>query len=313
MINPRENYLEAISFAHPEYVPLSCETIIHRLQLAGNFRMETWTDLWGVKWEVGIEGTVPFPKGNPLPSLEMLGDYVPPSPLDLEFSQEMKRELDSVDRGEKVVLGHLMYLLFERVWAIMGMDNYLISLMTHPEESHHLLHMIAKFARGVFDRYLELGVDGVTFSEDLGSQRALLTSPEMFREFILPEYKYIFENVLAAGKIVDFHSCGCVDSIAADLADIGITILNPIQSRANDLCKIKSETHGKMALKGGIDTAVLAMGTPGEVRNEVIRVIGILKPGGGYICGPDQGIPGIPNENMETLWATAREVGRYKM
>jgi hypothetical protein len=37
----------------------------------------------------------------------------------------------------------------------------------------------------------------------------------------------------------------------------------------------------------------------------------ILKPGGGWVCSPDQSIPGIPDENMNALWQTAREIGRY--
>ena len=100
--------------------------------------------------------------------------------------------------------------------------------------------------------------------------------------------------------------------MAADLAELGVTILNPVQARANDLARMKRETHGHTALAGAIDTAVLANGTPGDVRAEVSRVMGILKPGGGYICGPDQEIPGIPEENMAALWETAREVGRYR-
>jgi hypothetical protein len=65
----------------------------------------------------------------------------------------------------------------------------------------------------------------------------------MFREFILPEYVYCFQDVIAAGKVVHIHSCGCVTEIAADLASIpsslgghpGQMILNPIQHNANDL------------------------------------------------------------------------------
>jgi uroporphyrinogen decarboxylase len=193
----------------------------------------------------------------------------------------------------------------------MGMGNFLAGLVTHPAEAHAFLHGIADYARRVFDRYLELDVDAVGFSEDLGSQRALMVSPAMFREFLLPEYVYCFENVLAAGKMVHFHSCGCVEAVAADLAGIGVTVLNPIQARANDLPRIKRETLGRMALHGGIDTAVLATGTVADVRREVERVMAILKPGGGYICGPDQGIPGIPPENLGALWDTARHVGPY--
>ena len=310
-MNLRENYLEAVRFGRPDHVPLANEPIFHSFELEGNFRIENWTDLWGVRWEVGLEGTVPFPKGNPLPSLDRLPDYTFPDSSRLVLTDDMRERLRAVDRGERLVVGHLMYLLFERAWAIMGMDNFLVALITHPREVHAFLHGIATFARDVFDRYLELGVDGVSFSEDLGSQRALMISPAMFREFILPEYVFCFEHLLREKKMVMFHSCGCIDAIAGELAGIGVTVLNPIQSRANDLRKVKRETLGRMALNGGIDTSTLALGTPEDVCAEVIRVMEMLKPGGGYVCGPDQSIPGIPAENMEALWETAREVGKY--
>jgi uroporphyrinogen decarboxylase len=310
-MNAKENYLEAIRFGSPEYVPLACEDVYYSFQFQGNMKMESWTDAWGVRWEVGLEGTVPFPKGNPLPSLDHLSGYPFPDPGGLVFTRQMRDDLAGTDRSQKLVMGHLNYLLFERAWAVMGMEGFLASLITHPAEAHEFLHAIATYSRGVFDRYLELGVDAIGFSEDLGSQRALMISPHMFREFILPEYVYCFENVRQEGKLICFHSCGCIDAIAADLAGTGVTVLNPIQARANDLDKIKRDTFGRMALDGGIDTAVLALGSPADVRAEVIRVMDILKPGGGYICGPDQSIPGIPQESIRALWETARDAGRY--
>ena len=310
-MNPKENFLEAVRFGSPAYVPRTSEAIWHTLLLDGNFRLESWRDDWGIDWKVGLAGTVPFPKGNPLPSLDRLDDYHMPDPDDLVLTEQAKSGLSHVDRGERLVCGHLFYLLFERAWPIMGMEGFLTALHTHPEEAHALCHGIADYARRVFDRYLELGVDAVSFTEDLGSQRALMISPQMFRDFFLPEYEYCFENVLKAGKLINFHSCGCIDAIAEDLAGIGVTILNPLQARANDLDKVKQKTAGKLALQGAIDTALLAGGTPQEVRDEVASVMEILKPGGGYICGPDQTIPGIPDENMRALWETATDIGRY--
>jgi uroporphyrinogen decarboxylase len=310
-MNAKENFLAAVRFQSPAYVPLGNEPVYHAFQFEGNIRIANWTDHWGVQWEVGLAGTVPFPKGNPLPSLDRLVDYHTPDPNDLIFTDEMKRALAKVNRAEQLVKGDLNYLLFERAWAIMGMENFMAALITHPAEMHAFLHSIAHYARQVFDRYLELGVDAIGFSEDLGSQRALIISPAMFRCFLLPEYVYIFENTLRAGKIVHFHSCGCVHAVASDLAAIGVTILNPIQARANDLQRIKAATVGRTALHGGIDTALLALGTPAEVQSEVIRMMEILKPQGGYICAPDQDIPGIPEANLRAMWETAAQVGRY--
>jgi len=315
-MNPMENYIAAVRFQNPERVPLGNEDVSCSFQLEGNFCCANWTDQWGVQWEVGIEGTVPFPKGNPLPSLDHLADYRPPEPSDLVLTAEARNTIDRTDRNTRLLVGCHTYLLFERAWAIMGMENFLASLITHPAQMHEFLDIIAGYARQVFDRYLELGVDVITFSEDLGTQRALTMSPAMFREFILPRYVRIFDNALRAGKIVHFHSCGCVHDIAADIAAIGdghpgALMLNPVQARANDLARIKAETIGRMALNGAIDTALLAGGTPAQVRAEVVRVMEILKPGGGYICAPDQGIPGIPDENMTALWKTAGEVGKY--
>jgi len=310
-MNARDNFLAAIRFQSPRYVPLGNEPIYLSFQFEGNFRMANWMDHWGVRWEVGLADTVPFPKGNPLPSLDQLADFCTPDPNALVFTPEMREALKNTDRGERLIKGELIYLLFERAWAIMGMENFQMAFATHPAEMHAFLHQIAHYARVVFDRYLELDVDAIGFSEDLGSQRALMISPAMFREFILPEYVYCFENVLRAGKIVHFHSCGCVHAVAKDLADIGVTILNPIQARANNLDRIKRDTVGRMALHGGIDTAILANGTPDDVRTEVMRMLDILKPGGGYICAPDQEIPGIPDKNLRMLWKTARECGRY--
>jgi len=311
LLSPKENYLEAIRFGHPQYVPIDCEDIWHVFQLDGNFRMGDWTDAWGVQWKVAIEGTVPFPVSHPLPDLDRLSHYRFPDPGDLALTDRMKADLAAVDRGRKLVMGQLTYLLFERAWALMGMNEFLTALATRPREVHALLHAGADYDRRAFERYLELGVDGIGFSEDLGTQASLMISPAMFREFLLPEYAYIFEPVLQAGKIIHFHSCGCVEAIAADLARIGVTILNPVQANANNLRRVKADTLGRTALHGGISSALLESGTPGEVRSEVERVMGILKPSGGYVCGPDQYLPTFRQENMEALWETARRVGRY--
>jgi len=312
-MDPKENYLRAIYYDDPAYVPHPDEDFHVGISFDGNFRHEDWTDLWGVGWRVTLREYVPFPKVNPLPSLDRLDDYATPDPGALTMGDEMRTVLARPDRGRLFITGNLTYLLFERAWAIMGMQGFLMSFLTHPQEMHEFLGRITDFSIQVFDRYLELGVDAISFSEDLGSQKALMMSPATFREFILPQYERCFAHTLAAGVAVRFHSCGCVQDIVPDLARIGVTVLNPVQARANDLARVKRDAvAGGMALEGGVDSHLIASGTPDEVYGETLRVLGILGPGAGYVLAPDQHI-NWPEENYNALLAVGREYSAYPL
>lgn len=311
-MNKKENFLQSVYFKNPDYVPMTNEDILYIFTFDDIVKRENWRDRWGIEWKLEIEDMVPFPKGNPLDKIEKLEGYEFPDPDGLVLDEKVKYEISKVDRDKKLIIGNLPYLLFERAWALMGLENFMMALIDYPKACKYMLHKIASYAKKVFERYMEeYDVDGIKFSEDLGSQKALMISPVQFREFLLPEYEYIFENVIKEKKIIFFHSCGCVEDIAGDLASIGVTILNPIQASANNIEKIKRDTCGKMALYGAISTDLILRGTPEEVREETIRVLETLKPGGGYVCGPDQGFPYFPEENIKMLWKTAKEYGVY--
>jgi len=311
-MNAKENLLKAVFFEDPEYIPRTNEDVIVSFQFEGNFKLEDWTDKWGVEWKITREDMVPFPKGNPLPDLEYLDDYVFPDPDELDFTEDHRRLLRSIDRNSHLVYGSLTYFMFERAWALMGMENFMKSFFTHPKEMKKLLHEIADFNIRVFERYLEASVDGVTFSEDLGHQRGPMISPKSFRDFFVPEYGRRFDSLVKEDRIIDFHSCGRVQEIAEYLIDVGVTVLNPVQARANDLALMKEKCDGKMALKGGIDSDLLMLGPIDEILGEVKRVMSVLAPSGGYIIGPDQGMP-FPQGNIEALWKAAESYGRYPL
>jgi uroporphyrinogen decarboxylase len=309
-MNPKDNLLSSIYFEDPHHVPRGDESITREFEFEGNFQMGDWSDRWGVRWKITRPDMVLFPKGNPLPDLGQVEGYDFPDANQLEFTEEHRKFIEGTDRNAHLVHGVLTYFMFERAWALMGMDNLMINFFTHPKELKGLLHKIADFNIRVFERYVEIGIDGVGFSEDLGHQGGLMISPKIFREFFIPEYERCFEPLIKEGKIIEFHSCGCIQDIVEDLAELGITILNPVQARANNLALVKERCLGKMALKGSVDSHLLMLGPAERIRVEAKRVVDILAPGGGYIIGPDQGMP-FPRENVEALWAISKSYGTY--
>ena len=114
-----------------------------------------------------------------------------------------------------------------------------------------------------------------------------MISPQMYRELLKPIHadfiSFIRERTNA--KIL-FHSDGDVVPLVEDFIEMGVDILNPIQTSAGsmaDLPALKKRFGKNIAFCGGIDShRILPFGTPAEVRDEVRRVMQILGPGGGY-------------------------------
>jgi uroporphyrinogen decarboxylase len=193
----------------------------------------------------------------------------------------------------------------------MGMDNFLLALYEEPDRLREVIDRIVDYNIICFHRLLDLGIDTLHVSEDLGMQHSLMMSPALFREFLLPAYERCFDEVLRRGVLIDFHSCGHVQEIVADLAAVGVAVLNPVQATANDQALVKRTLQGKTAILGGINSAVVLDGSPDDVRAEVRRAFEIFKPGGGWIAAPDQVVPHAPAENLAALWDTCYELAPY--
>lgn len=115
-----------------------------------------------------------------------------------------------------------------------------------------------------------------------------------------------------------FHSDGDVFDLIPDLIEIGVDILNPMQTSAGkmaDLSELKRRFGDRLVFCGAIDTQrILPYGTPDKVRQEVRRVIGLLGPGGGYMVAPVHTIMSdVPPENILAMVDAVEVFGRYPL
>ena len=165
----------------------------------------------------------------------------------------------------------------------------------------------------------ELGedVDMIKIGDDLGTEQSLLMSPAMYRRILKPIHAdYIaFIRERTKAKIF-FHTDGDVFDLLDDLVEIGVDILNPVQSgsgKLGNLAEVKRRYGSRLAFCGAIDTQrVLPTGTPEQVRAEVRRAIGTLGPGGGYLLAAVHTIMNeVPPENILAMVDAAVEFGTY--
>ena len=283
-------------------------------------------DSWG-SGQKEIEPGVWYPGVHPMSAartIEEIENYPWPDmsdPTRIAHVKETAKVL--ADQNEYAILA-TPWLLFplERAFAMQGMDTFLMNMALYPEFAEALLKKIAEVCKTLIGPFLaELGehVDIIKIGDDLGTQESLLMSPKMYRQILKPIHadyiQFIKERTHAK---VFFHTDGDVFPLIDDFIEIGIDILNPIQTSAgkmSDLRALKQRFGKNMVFCGAIDThRILPHGTPEEVRQEVRRAIRELGPGGGYMVSSVHTIMNdVPPENVLAMVDAVEEFGYYPL
>jgi uroporphyrinogen decarboxylase len=216
------------------------------------------------------------------------------------------------------------WLLFplERAFAMQGMDRFLMNAALYPDFAEALLRRIAGLCERLLGHVLDAvgdKIDIIKIGDDLGTQQSLLMSPGMYRTLLKPIHADLIASIRRRTHArVFFHTDGDVFPLLDDLADIGVDILNPIQTSAGqmaDLATLKRRYGDALVFCGAIDTQrVLPKGTPDDVTAEVRRVIGELGPGGGYMVASVHTIMSdVPAANILAMVDAVETYGRYPL
>jgi len=211
---------------------------------------------------------------------------------------------------------------FERAHAMQGMEAFLMNMATDPHFARALLEKIADYCKQLMGPFLEqLGdnVDIIKIGDDLGTQESLMISPKMYRSILKPVHADFIQFIKARtnAKIM-FHSDGDVAPLIPDFIEMGIDILNPIQTSAgkmSDLHALKKHYGKNMVFCGGIDShRILPYGSVEDVRQEVRRVIQALGHGGGCMIGAVHTVMNdVPPENVLAMVDAVEEFGYYPL
>jgi len=197
---------------------------------------------------------------------------------------------------------------------LRGFENFMMDLALRPELAECIMHHLvdAYIERlGAYARAVGPHVDVVNVNDDLGTQEAPMISPEMYRSLIKPHHRRLYGAIgRAMGVPVFLHSDGNVYPLLPDLIEAGVEVLNPVQytARQMDARRLKREFGERLTFwGGGCDTQrVLPAGSPGEVREESLRQIEVLAPGGGFVfCQVHNIQPDVPPENVVAMFGAA--------
>lgn len=292
---------------------------------AGRDPGEPFIDSWGIG-QVEVEPGVWFPAIHPLEgatTIQELEDYSGwPDVTDQSRVAHVEERAVQLEEQDPYGIMGTPWLLFpfERAIGLQGMESFFVNLIEHREFAEALLHKCAELCKGLMEPFLqEAGehIDIIKIGDDLGTSANLLISPKMYREILKPIHREYIQFIKSRTNAkLFFHTDGDVSSLMEDFVEIGIDILNPIQTSAgamSDLPTLKKRYGDDLIFCGAIDTShILPYGSPAEVRQEVRRVIRILGEGGGYMLAAVHTIQrDVPPENILAMVDAAQEFGAY--
>ena len=275
---------------------------------------ERYTDEWGVTWQPHPY-TTPFGVGHytemvhhPLADDLAIDRYAPPDPTRPELYAEAERVLRNF-KDDYWIVGVTVTTIFETAWALRGYEQMLVDLVADPDLAERILDIPFRYHLAAARRLTELGVDMIWIGDDVGTQRAMLVAPKTWRRLFKPRLATFIGEIKAINPAlkVAYHSDGDITPIIADLIEIGLDVLNPIQPACMDPAAVKRAYGDRLAFWGSIDEQhTLPFGTPADVRAEVQTRLETIGRGGGLILGPTHHVQ--LDTPMANFWAMVETI-----
>ena len=203
---------------------------------------------------------------------------------------------------------------FETPWYMRGMEQFLVDLYENPEIADAICGKVREYYFNRALRVLDAAegeIDLIGSGGDIGGQQCLMLSPDLWRERIKPHTAGLIAPFKKMGLGTFYHSCGSVAEVVDDFVEIGLDILDPIQTNAAhmDPENLFSKFGDRISFHGAIDEVeLLPHASPEEVYRETSRIISILGGNGGYIVSPSHQVQGDTSvANILAIYKAVRD------
>lgn len=260
-----------------------------------------YTDEWGCTFKVSEPGIIGEVKRPLLEDWSALDTYE--LPWNILDNADFSRVDTGCENTDLFVIAGTHVRPFERMQFLRGTENLMMDLAYGEPEVFELRRRLHEFYVKELKLWSETKIDAISFMDDWGTQKALLISPDLWREFFKPLYREYCQIMHQKGKFVFFHSDGNIEAIYPDLIEIGIDAVNS-QLFCMDIEKLADEYAGKITFWGEIDRQfTLPFGSPDDVRNAVRRVSrALLKNQRTGVIAQCEWGSHDPNENIEAVF-----------
>lgn len=170
---------------------------------------------------------------------------------------------------------------------MMGDEQLLYALYDTPELVHDIMDSYTDMVLSIWSRMVqETDFDLIECWEDMASKNGCLISPDMFREFMLPNYRRIAGFAKEHGiEIILVDSDGRIDELADLMLEAGVTAMYPFEVGAGCDIDEARRRHPNLGIIGGLAKEAMIRGRA-TIDREIERARHLISLGR-LIPGPD--------------------------
>lgn len=192
--------------------------------------------------------------------------------------------------------------------AMRGAEKLIYDTTDDPEWVHNLLRFATALVKRAFKALREEGI-AIWLMEPSAS--CSVTSPKIYREFVMPYDKEIVDYLKGTGVEVGLHQCGYNDPILEDIVSVGFDAIS-IDGPTN-LRKALEAAQGRAVIIGNVPTELFSEGSKDEIEAAVRERIEIGTTAARYILASGCEIPHTaPPDNIRYFIEAAQKYGRYQ-
>lgn len=283
-----------------------------------------WVDEWGVKRVMPpgafyYDMVLPAPLGGDITAAD-IARYPWPRAQDNGVSENLKKQVKHIrNTTDCAIVLNLPSAFVHQSQYMRGFEDWFMDLAANPALAEAMFDACLEAKMASAEIILDAvgkDVDILLTSDDMGTQQTVMFSPTTYRKLFKPRHKKYMDFIRGKSDApLMMHTCGSVSAILNDLIEIGVQILNPVQTHAQDMDPVYlKKTFGRrIAFWGGMDIqTVLPFGSPEDVRDEVKYLFETLGEGGGWVLCPSHNIqPEVPPQNIQAMYEAGTTLARY--
>ncbi|MDR2502373.1 MAG: methyltransferase [Oscillospiraceae bacterium] len=289
-ITAKENLLRVYKGEKPAWIPvwLSDNQVVWPDIYCEHAPFEgTGFDWWGQHWtyEPNIQGQMPTPGWRVITDITKWKEQVRrPNFAGMPWDEDAKIQTARYD-PDRPICFHCTEGIFERLHEMMPMDETMVAMYEEPEAVMEFFEMMRdykiEFLSLIFKKYAP--VDYIIYGDDWGHQRSGFFSNEMFREFIMPVTKAVWDFTHAQGKFVELHSCGLTQQYIKEFVEMGLDAWTP--QPINDFDMLTRDYGEKIAITVPIE-GILDVKSTNEARECIRKYVDKYAPRGKLVASP---------------------------